>query len=379
MSAILTLNAGSSSIKFAVYLTGDGDPELLHVGQVENIGGAAELKLQGNKAVSIDATDHETAVQAILTVVEPLLEGRRVAGVGHRIVHGGPDLGEPARLDPATLEALERLVPLAPLHQPHNLSAVLAAQVAFPHAVQIGCFDTAFHRGKLFVNDAYGLPLHYYEQGVRRYGFHGLSYDYIAGELRRAHPEIAKGRVVVAHLGNGASLCGLLDGQSIATTMGFSALDGLVMGTRPGQLDPGVMLYLMDQGMSSAELTQLLYHNSGLKGLSGIGNDMRELLASEAPEASLALDYYVARLRREIGSMAAALGGLDALVFSGGVGENATDIRERVVEGLGFLGLSFDQTANRQRETRISNGTAEILVIPTNEELVIARSVADHI
>lgn len=379
MSAILTLNAGSSSIKFSVYLTGDGDPELLHVGQVENIGGAAELKLAGNKPVSIDATDHETAVQAILTMVEPLLEGRKVAGVGHRIVHGGPDFGEPARLDPVTLEALERLVPLAPLHQPHNLSAVLAAQVAFPHAVQIGCFDTAFHRGKPFENDAYGLPLHYYEQGVRRYGFHGLSYNYIAGELRRVHPDLAKGRVVVAHLGNGASLCGLLDGQSIATTMGFSALDGLVMGTRPGQLDPGVMLYLMDQGMSSAELTRLLYHDSGLKGLSGIGNDMRELLASEAPEASLALHYYLARLRREIGSMAAALGGLDGLVFSGGVGENATDIRERVVEGLGFLGLSLDQTANRQRETRIGNGTAEILVIPTNEELVIARSVADHI
>ena len=379
MSAILTLNAGSSSIKFAVYLTGDGDPELLYVGQVENIGGAAELKLAGDTPVSIGAKDHETAVQAILTAVEPLLEGRQVAGVGHRIVHGGPDLGEPARLSPETLAMLEKLVPLAPLHQPHNLAAVRAAQVAFPGAVQIGCFDTAFHRGKPFVNDAYGLPLHFYEQGIRRYGFHGLSYDYIAGELRRTHPEIAKRRVVVAHLGNGASLCGLLNGKSIATTMGFSALDGLVMGTRPGQLDPGVMLYLMDQGMSSAELTRLLYHDSGLKGLSGIGNDMRELLASQSPDASQALEYYVARLRREIGSMAAALGGLDGLVFSGGVGENAAEIRERVVEGLGFLGLSLDQTANRQRETRIGDGKVDILVIPTNEELVIARSVADHI
>lgn len=379
MSAILTLNAGSSSIKFAVYLTGDGDPELLYVGQVENIGGAAELKLEGGTPVSIGANDHETAVQAILTAVEPLLEGRQVAGVGHRIVHGGPDLGKPARLSPETLAMLEKLVPLAPLHQPHNLAAVRAAQVAFPGAVQIGCFDTAFHRGKPFVNDAYGLPLHFYEQGIRRYGFHGLSYDYIAGELRRTHPEIAKRRVVVAHLGNGASLCGLLNGKSIATTMGFSALDGLVMGTRPGQLDPGVMLYLMDQGMSSAELTRLLYHDSGLKGLSGIGNDMRELLASQSPDASQALEYYVARLRREIGSMAAALGGLDGLVFSGGVGENAAEIRERVVEGLGFLGLSLDQTANRQRETRIGDGKVDILVIPTNEELVIARSVADHI
>lgn len=379
MSAILTLNAGSSSIKFAVYLTGDGDPELLYVGQVENIGGAAELKLAGGTPVSIGANDHETAVQAILTAVEPLIEGRQVAGVGHRIVHGGPDLGEPARLGPETLAMLEKLVPLAPLHQPHNLAAVRAAQVAFPGAVQIGCFDTAFHRGKPFVNDAYGLPLRYYEEGIRRYGFHGLSYDYIAGELRRTHPEIAKGRVVVAHLGNGASLCGLLNGKSIATTMGFSALDGLVMGTRPGQLDPGVMLYLMDQGMSSAELTRLLYHDSGLKGLSGIGNDMRELLASQSPDASQALEYYVARLRREIGSMAAALGGLDGLVFSGGVGENAAEIRERVVEGLGFLGLSLDQTANRQRETRIGDGKVDILVIPTNEELVIARSVADHI
>ena len=379
MSAILTLNAGSSSIKFAVYLTGDGDPELLYVGQVENIGGAAELKLAGGTPVSIGANDHETAVQAILTAVEPLIEGRQVAGVGHRIVHGGPDLGEPARLGPETLAMLEKLVPLAPLHQPHNLAAVRAAQVAFPGAVQIGCFDTAFHRGKPFVNDAYGLPLRYYEEGIRRYGFHGLSYDYIAGELRRTHPEIAKGRVVVAHLGNGASLCGLQDGKSIATTMGFSALDGLVMGTRPGQLDPGVMLYLMDQGMSSAELTRLLYHDSGLKGLSGIGNDMRELLASQSPDASQALEYYVARLRREIGSMAAALGGLDGLVFSGGVGENAAEIRERVVEELGFLGLSLDQTANRQRETRIGDGKVDILVIPTNEELVIARSVADHI
>ncbi|OWU81047.1 acetate/propionate family kinase [Phaeobacter sp. 22II1-1F12B] len=379
MSAILTLNAGSSSIKFAVYLTGDGDPELLYVGQVENIGGAAELKLAGDTPVSIGAKDHETAVQAILTAVEPLLEGRQVAGVGHRIVHGGPDLGEPARLSPETLAMLEKLVPLAPLHQPHNLAAVRAAQVAFPGAVQIGCFDTAFHRGKPFVNDAYGLPLHFYEQGIRRYGFHGLSYDYIAGELRRTHPEIAKRRVVVAHLGNGASLCGLLNGKSIATTMGFSALDGLVMGTRPGQLDPGVMLYLMDQGMSSAELTRLLYHDSGLKGLSGIGNDMRELLASQSPDASQALEYYVARLRREIGSMAAALGGIDGLVFSGGVGENAAEIRARVVEGLGFLGLSLDQTANQQRETRIGDGKVDILVIPTNEELVIARSVADHI
>lgn len=379
MSAILTLNAGSSSIKFAVYLTGDGDPELLYVGQVENIGGAAELKLAGDTPVSIGANDHETAVQAILTAVEPLIEGRQVAGVGHRIVHGGPDLGEPARLGPETLAMLEKLVPLAPLHQPHNLAAVRAAQVAFPGAVQIGCFDTAFHRGKPFVNDAYGLPLRFYKEGIRRYGFHGLSYDYIAGELRRTHPEIAKGRVVVAHLGNGASLCGLLNGKSIATTMGFSALDGLVMGTRPGQLDPGVMLYLMDQGMSSAELTRLLYHDSGLKGLSGIGNDMRELLASQSPDASQALEYYVARLRREIGSMAAALGGIDGLVFSGGVGENAAEIRARVVEGLGFLGLSLDQTANQQRETRIGDEKVDILVIPTNEELVIARSVADHI
>ena len=379
MSAILTLNAGSSSIKFAVYLTGDGDPELLYVGQVENIGGAAELKLAGDTPVSIGANDHETAVQAILTAVEPPIEGRQVAGVGHRIVHGGPDLGEPARLGPETLAMLEKLVPLAPLHQPHNLAAVRAAQVAFPGAVQIGCFDTAFHRGKPFVNDAYGLPLRFYKEGIRRYGFHGLSYDYIAGELRRTHPEIAKGRVVVAHLGNGASLCGLLNGKSIATTMGFSALDGLVMGTRPGQLDPGVMLYLMDQGMSSAELTRLLYHDSGLKGLSGIGNDMRELLASQSPDASQALEYYVARLRREIGSMAAALGGIDGLVFSGGVGENAAEIRARVVEGLGFLGLSLDQTANQQRETRIGDEKVDILVIPTNEELVIARSVADHI
>ena len=375
MTAILTLNAGSSSLKFGAYAAGE-EPQLLMAGQVENLGPVARLKLKGGEAQEIGPADHAAAVRAILNAVAPVLEGRGVAGVGHRIVHGGKAFGDPMELTPDVMAQLQALVPLAPLHQPHNLAAVAAAQEAFPDALQIGCFDTAFHRGHPFVNDAFALPRRLYDEGVRRYGFHGLSYDYVTHEVARLRPDLAPGKVVIAHLGNGASMCAVQNGHSQGSTMGFSALDGLPMGTRCGQLDPGVLLYLMDQGMTGPEIARMLYHDSGLKGLSGISHDMRTLLASDDPNAAQAVDYYVFRIRRELGAMAAVLGGLDAVVFCGGIGENAAPIRARVIEGMGFLGLTLDATANAANSTDIGTGRTEILVIRTDEERVIARAVA---
>jgi len=375
MSVILTLNAGSSSIKFGVHETGV-EPPLLASGQVENLGPLARLKVKGGPTREIGPADHAVALRAILNALSPVLEGRKVLGVGHRIVHGGKSFGDPVRLTPEVIDQLRTLEPLAPLHQPHNLAAVDAARVAFPEALQLGCFDTAFHRGHPFVNDAFALPLRFYEQGVRRYGFHGLSYDYITSCLRKDWPELAKGRVVVAHLGNGASMCAIKDGHSVGSTMGFSALDGLPMGTRCGQLDPGVLLYLMAQGMGAPEIERILYHESGLKGLSEISHDMRTLLASDDSRAAQAVDYYVFRLRRELGAMAAVLGGLDGVVFTGGIGEHAAPIRARVLEGMEFLGLELDAGANDKDATRIGTGPVEVLVIPTDEERVIARAVS---
>ena len=241
--------------------------------------------------------------------------------------------------------------------------------------MQVACFDTGFHRGQPWVNDTFAIPKRFYQQGVRRYGFHGLSYDYISSELNRSHPDIANAKVVIAHLGNGASMCAVVNGKSVGSTMGFSALDGLPMGTRCGQLDPGVILYLMDQGRSSAEISRILYKESGMKGLSGLTSDMRELLASELEDASKAIDYYVFRIQREVGAMAAILGGLDALVFCGGIGENAAEIRSRIVENLSFLGLEINRTANANNDTVINSGVTPILVIPTDEERVLARAV----
>ena len=377
MSAVLTLNAGSSSIKFAVYTSAE-TPELLQAGQVENLGPVARLVLKGDagREVAIGAADHAAAVRAILHELAPVLDGHAVTGVGHRIVHGGKTFGAPVELTDDVLNQLEAFVPLAPLHQPHNLAAVHAAQAAFPQALQIGCFDTSFHKGHPFVNDTFGLPRRFYDQGVRRYGFHGLSYDYITSCLRRDWPDLAKGRVVIAHLGNGASMCAVQNGQSMGSTMGFSALDGLPMGTRCGQLDPGVLLYLMGQGMGVEEITRILYKESGLKGLSELSHDMRTLLASDDPKAGEAIDYYVFRIRRELGGMAAVLGGLDGVVFCGGIGENAAEIRARVIDGMGFLGLSLDAAANAAGEAQIGTGPAQVLVIRTDEEQVIARSVA---
>ena len=378
MDVILTLNAGSSSIKFGVY-AGGGEPTLEAAGQIDGLGPAARLVVETGgtrKTHALGAADHAAGLAAILDAVAPVIAGRKVAGVGHRIVHGGTTFSEPAVLSPDVLGTLSALSPLAPLHQPHNLAGVEAALAAFPQALQVGAFDTAFHRGHPFVNDTFALPRRLYEQGVRRYGFHGLSYDYIAGVLAAEEPALHSGKTVVAHLGNGASMCALSGGRSVGSTMGFSALDGLPMGTRCGQVDPGVLLYLMEQGQSAAEIAHLLYKESGLKGLSGLSHDMRTLLASDAPEAAEAIDYYVFRVRRELGAMAAVLGGLDGVVFTGGIGENAAPIRARVLEGMDWLGLTVDAQANAANAREIGRGGVRALVIPTDEERVIARAVA---
>jgi len=378
MSLILTLNAGSSSIKYSVYRQDNNEPNELIVGQVENLGPAAKLSItiSGKKTnADIGAADHALAVKAILKALEPHLQNETVIGVGHRVVHGGVEFDQPTLLTEDVIERLTALTPLAPLHQPHNLACIHAAIATFPHAAQVACFDTAFHRGQPWVNDTFAIPKKFYQKGVRRYGFHGLSYDFISNELDLTHPDISDSKVIIAHLGNGASMCAIDKGKSVGSTMGFSALDGLPMGTRCGQLDPGVLLYFMDQGRSSAEISRILYKESGMKGLSGITSDMRELLSSDAEDAKKAIDYYVFRIQREVGAMAAILGGLDALVFCGGIGENASQIRARVVENLGFMGLNINAEANNNNEINIHSGPTPILAIKTDEERIIARAV----
>ncbi len=369
---ILTLNAGSSSIKFGLYDTAPDPLEHLR-GQIDGLGPEARLVVDGDTR-DVTAPDHAAGLAAILDALAPHIGGATIAGIGHRVVHGGPDLDAPGRITPELLKHLDALAPLAPLHQPHNLAGIRAAFAAFPDAVQVACFDTAFHRGHPWVNDTFALPRRFYDEGVRRYGFHGLSYDFITGKLAEDHPQIAKGRVIVAHLGNGASLCALREGRSVGSTMGFSALDGMPMGTRSGQLDPGVILHLLDRGMSAEEITSLLYKESGLLGLSGLSHDMRTVLASDVKDAAEAIDYYTFRLNREIGGLAAVLGGLDALVFTGGVGENSPEIRARGVENLAFLGITVDPERNAQNGTRIEAGPVPILVLPTDEERIIARA-----
>lgn len=387
MSAILTLNAGSSSIKFSVYLhgdlDGDGDPDEVAVGQIDGLGPDAKLILKHGETrtvTDIGNADHKAGLRAALRALQPILGTRAVIGVGHRIVHGGTEYARPIVLDASILADLERLTPLAPLHQPHNLAAIRAAMEAFPDAVQVGCFDTGFHRGHPFVNDTYGLPRAYYEKGVRRYGFHGLSYDYVSGYIEDSYPDLRDARLVIAHLGNGASMCCVKGRQSIASTLGFSALDGLPMGTRCGQLDPAVILFLLDEGLSPQEVSDMLFKKCGLLGMSGISNDMRTLLESDAPQAAEAVSYFVARVKREVGALAAANGGIDALVFTGGIGENAWQIRERVCEGLEFLGVTIDRQANQARGTEsIGTGPVKVLVVQTDEERVIARAVVSHL
>jgi acetate kinase len=381
---ILTLNAGSSSSKFSLFGVNDGAMTMLAIGQVEGLGtrprftarDGAGQKLVDRELSTAEAPDHTGALAQILAFFGQHFPQARIVAVGHRVVHGGLAHVRPVLLDEPMLAALAKLEPLAPLHQPHNLAGVRAAQAAFPAVPQVACFDTAFHRAQPFVNDAFAIPRALYDEGVRRYGFHGLSYEYISRRLREVAPLHAAGRVIVAHLGSGASMCAMRDGLSVASTMGFSPLDGLPMGTRPGQLDPGVLLYLLDEKkLDGKAIADLLYKQSGLKGLSCVSNDMRDLEASSDPRAKQAIDYFVFRARREIGGMAAVLEGLDAIVFCGGIGENARGVRENILEGMEWLGVELDPSRNRANEMVISSDRSRVrvFVIPTNEELMIAE------
>jgi acetate kinase len=382
VSCIAVMNAGSSSIKFAVYADGSGD-ELLFKGQVEKIGTAPRLKLSsaaGEKLAEREwpaaELDHRAATNVILQTCLERLDGRAVSGVGHRVVHGGTEYGSPVRVDAAVVDSLAELSPLAPLHQPHNLAPIRAIAEAAPEMPQVACFDTAFHRAQPDIAQLYAIPKALTEEGVRRYGFHGLSYEFIASRLAALAPRLAEGRTIVCHLGNGASICALKGGKSHATTMGFTAVEGLMMGTRCGSIDPGVLIYLMDQhGMDARALEDLVYKKSGLLGVSGISSDMRELKASSEPSAALAIELFVYRIVREIGSLAAALGGVDGIVFTGGIGENDADLRPRVIAGCAWLGaeLAPDQAGNGERKISSANAAVEVWVIPTDEERMIAR------
>ena len=379
---LLTLNAGSSSIKFALFAV--PALEQLIIGQIDGIGSQAAFKAKSTDQsinekyewpVDQAPKNHSTALQWLIDWLGKHMSDMQIKAVGHRVVHGGHHYSEPVVINEAVLEKFETLLSLAPLHEPHNVAGIKAARESFGDIPQVACFDTAFHRNQPFINDTFAIPRNFYEEGVRRYGFHGLSYEYIAKKLPELFPEHAKGRVIVLHLGNGASMAALKEGKSIASTMAFSALDGLPMGTRCGDIDPGVLLYLMQfKGMSAQAISDLLYKESGLKGLSGISNDMRTLESSDAPTAKEAIDYFVSRVKREIGSLAMALGGLDAMVFTGGIGENSVRIRKEVLEGCEWLGIELDSAKNTAGDTIISTEYSSVLClcIPTNEEGMIA-------
>ncbi len=386
--SILVLNAGSSSIKFQLFAVEGRELQRRLKGQIEGIGAQPHFTAKdADGALLIEqsyAPDEVADVPSAMAILNRWLEerlaGARPIAVGHRVVHGGPSFDTPVLVDDAVLSELENYVPLAPLHQPNNLAPIKAIRERWPGMPQVACFDTAFHRGHGELADRFAIPEALYQEGVRRYGFHGLSYEYIAQALPQVAPEVADGRVIVAHLGSGASLCALKAGRSLDSTMGFTALDGLPMGTRPGALDSGVVLYLIGhKGMDAAELEHLLYHGSGLKGLSGVSNDVRDLLASEAPGAKLALDYFAYRTAKEMGALASVLGGLDAIVFTAGIGENAPEIRESICERMAWLGITLDEAANAEGATRISRGDSRplVLVIPTDEERMIAEHTLD--
>lgn len=385
--AILVLNAGSSSLKFSIFhAAASGELQLRARGQMDQFGSAPRLVVRSARgepladerfaAEEVGDTGH--GVQAACNWLASHLAEEHVIAVGHRVVHGGVEFSHPIRLDGTTLARLDALTPLAPLHQPYNLAAIRAAAAWRPGLPQVACFDTAFHRTHSPLVDRFALPAAFYELGIRRYGFHGISYAYIASVLPHVAPTIARGKVIVAHLGNGASLCALEAGRSVDSTMGFSTLDGLCMGTRAGALDPGVLLHLLShRGMPLPELERLLYHESGLRGLSGIGSDMRQLLGSDLPEARLAVDYFVWRITKEIGALAAVLGGVDGLVFTAGIGENQPGIRARIVQACAWLGCELDPDANAAHGPRITTRESRVSawVIPTHEEEMIAREV----
>ena len=383
---IVVINAGSSSLKFTLYSASSGALSPYLRGAVEGLyTNQAHFSAHDNDQRLLDerrwpgtAPDHAAGMQHIVAFVQAHLGRHRIGAIGHRIVHGGSDFTAPVRLDAAVLARLERLVPLAPLHQPHNLAPVRAVLALAPHLLQVGCFDTAFHTSQPALAQAYALPPAITARGVRRYGFHGLSYEYVASVLPALRPRPGA-RVVVAHLGNGASLCALDGGRSVATTMGFTALDGLPMGTRCGALDPGVVLYLLNEvKMDARAIEHLLYQQSGLLGVSGISSDMRTLEHSADPRARLAIDLFVYRIGRELGSLAAALGGLDGLVFTAGIGEHSAAVRQAVARAAGWLGLTLDAAANAGSGTGLrcistADSKVAVWVVPTDEELMIAR------
>jgi acetate kinase len=383
-NAIVVLNAGSSSVKFSLYLDRGEILEPHVVGQIEGLYTAPRLvskapdgtvKAEKSWPASFEL-GHEGALDHLVGHLRSELTDDRLVGIGHRVVHGGQVYSQPVRVDEKVLSQLEKFVPLAPLHQPHNLAPIRRALERAPELPQVACFDTSFHRSQPDVAQMYALPAELREAGIMRYGFHGLSYEYIASVLPGVDSRAAEGRSVVLHLGNGASMCALRACQSLASTMGFTAVEGLPMGTRSGSLDPGVILYLMDTfGMDARSIEKLIYSQSGLLGVSGFASDMRVLLASEKPQAKLAVDLFLYRIRRELGSLVAALGGLDAIVFTAGIGENAPVIRSRVCRDAAWLGVEIDEAANAEGRQRISTDASRVSVwvIPTNEELMIAR------
>jgi acetate kinase len=385
-AAILTINAGSSSIKFALFALAHPLAQNAAIsGQIDGIGTRAARLVahddQGHTLADLElpvaSPNHQQAFDHLFAWLAEHETAWELVAVGHRVVHGGERYAKPMLLDETVLEQLAALTQLAPLHQPHNLAGIRAIQTLLPGVPQIACFDTAFHRSQPAVAQMFGLPRHLTAEGVRRYGFHGLSYEYIARVLPRHSPR-AEGRVVVAHLGNGASMAAMVNRKSVASTMGFTAVDGLIMGTRTGSIDPGVLIYLMEnKGMGAKELTRLIYKESGLLGVSGISQDMRTLLASDKPEAQEAVDLFCYRIARELGSLAAAAGGLDALVFTGGIGEHAAEVRRRAALQAAWLGVKLSPEANARHDTRISapDSSVDVLVIPTNEEWMIAHHV----
>jgi len=381
----LVLNAGSSSLKFCVFQRPVGQAWRVEArGQIEGIGTSPRLSVKDASGESlanqeVAGRDGREAINALAVWLRSKYGGSRVVGVGHRVVHGGARITGTTVVNPEVLAALRELVPLAPLHQPHNLAAIEAVSERLPDVPQVACFDTSFHRGQPAVAELIPLPHDLRRSGLQRYGFHGLSYEYIASVLPEVAPEIAYGRVIVAHLGSGASLCALRAGKSVDCTLGFTPLDGLCMGTRPGTLDPGVVLHLF-QGLklSVKEVETLLYKRSGLLGISGISSDMRDLLGRAEPEARLAVDYFVYRAAKEIGALAAVLRGVDALVFTAGIGENSPEIRQRICEASAWLGVALDTQLNAGKGPRISTPQSKVSVwvIPTNEELMIHRHTA---
>jgi len=388
MDAIAVVNAGSSSLKFSLFGARGDALELCVHGQAEGLYTAPRFAAKDAAGRVLDekswgdgiALGHDGALDHLLAFMRGQLASHRLVGVGHRVVHGGQDYSLPIRVDESVLARLETLIPLAPLHQPQNLAPIRGLLVRAPQLPQVACFDTAFHRAQPAVAQAFALPKAITDRGVRRYGFHGLSYEYIAGVLGKHDARAAGGKSVVLHLGNGASMCAITDGRSVATTMGFTAADGLPMGTRSGSLDPGVMLYLMDElAMDARAIEKLIYQQSGLLGVSGTSSDMRTLQASADPAAKAAIDLFIYRIGRELGSLAAALRGLDAIVFTGGIGEHSASLRERVCRDAAWLGVGLDQRANEANGPRISTAASRVTawVIPTDEELMIARHTRD--